>query len=445
MKQLFSIIFILTLSLSGFSQKSKAQNHQKNEKKIVFETIKEAPRAEYVYVVDTLRIAKGKPCLLIVNVNKNSAEDDTMNTEEKELIQNFGKNTLKIVNIYKHSYIIFENKQTLDIGAYGNSYQAFAYWGGKIEDDVLLKEGTKYATEFVAEQMGVVKESSYVVNTRKHKKEVALLKTTDNITDKSREIMNIYLNNLTTPIPNDKGEDTPLYEQHLANLKRIETYFIENNSIKILIKNTFFNQNHQPISITNYGSDGLDRGSDSFIYKNGMLVKIITGSKSIVVNYDDNKMIFSENRGEANETKVVWLENNVMLKKSYILMIDDKDLLMNYFFEDKFEGNCITSSSNNNIWSMNCSSKTDTFPFIHKFTSFHDGKVVQVRKSKLVKKGDKLFEKYYSTSVRESEKDNFKLFGVFQFNDQNLLSFYDFTKDDVKSRIEINYTFFPKN
>jgi hypothetical protein len=450
MKQLLSFMFILIISFSGFSQKPKTQKRKNvikeaKQSEIANETIMGAPdNQEEFMLVDTLHIATGKPYLFIVDVNKNSAESATINPEEKELIQNFGKKALQIVNVYKYSYIIFENKQTLDISVDGNSYQAFAYWGGNLEDNVQLKEGTNYATEFVAEQMGVNKESSYVVNTRKYKKEVALLENAGNITEKSKEIMNTYLNDLVTPIPNDKGEDASLYEQNLTNIKSIETYFIENNGKKIFLKNAVFNKNQQPILIKSYNRKGVESEVHSFIYKNGMLIKIINGDKSIAVNYDDNRMIFSENIGEANETRVTWLENDVMLEKRYVLMIDDKYQFMNNFTEEKFEDNCITYYLNNSVWTINCSSKTGMFPFVHKYTSFQDGEVLQYRKSKLVKKGDKLFEKYYSSAEQEREKDNFKLWGVFQFNEQNLLSSYDFTKDDVKCSIKINYTFFPK-
>ncbi|MDI3321424.1 hypothetical protein, partial [Pinibacter soli] len=113
--------------------------------------------------------------------------------------------------------------------------------------------------------------------------------------------------------------------------------------------------------------------------------------------------------------------------------------------EEKIENNCITRYLNSNLLTINYSTKTGTFPFVHKYTSFQDGKVLQFRKSKLVKTGEKQFEKYYSDAERESDKDNFKLFGVFQLNDQNLLSSYYFFKDGVKSKIKIDYAYFNEN
>ena len=50
------------------------------------------------------------------------------------------------------------------------------------------------ATEFVAGNMKVKKESSYVINTRKYRKEVASLESKNKITPKSNEIMNAILN-----------------------------------------------------------------------------------------------------------------------------------------------------------------------------------------------------------------------------------------------------------
>lgn len=64
MKQLLSIIFILTFSLSGFSQKSKTQKHQKTVKKVEQETIMGAPDDKDVYnaqsVIDTIQIPTEK-------------------------------------------------------------------------------------------------------------------------------------------------------------------------------------------------------------------------------------------------------------------------------------------------------------------------------------------------------------------------------------------------
>ena len=91
---------------------------------------------------------------------------DYVKDEEKELIQNFKKDAFEIKKIDKQVFILFENKQTLDVSSLDNSYQAFAYWGGKENDRVQVQEGSKKATEFVAKQLGLKTESSYVTTTK---------------------------------------------------------------------------------------------------------------------------------------------------------------------------------------------------------------------------------------------------------------------------------------
>jgi hypothetical protein len=96
MKQLFGFIFILIFSFSGFSQKKI--------KKIEQDTISEV---QDVYMVDaivgpdidTLNIPMGKPCLIIFDVSQYSNESYCFN-EEKEIIQNFGKDALRVIKVY---------------------------------------------------------------------------------------------------------------------------------------------------------------------------------------------------------------------------------------------------------------------------------------------------------------------------------------------------------
>lgn len=446
MKQSFGFILVLIFSFSGFSQKKI--------KKIEQDTIS---NVQDVYVVDaivgpdidTLRIPMGKPCLVIFDVSEYSNESYCFN-EEKEIIKNFGKDALRVIKVYGYTYIIFGNKQIVNVSLTKNSYQGFAYWGGTLKDKVQLQDGTYYATEFLAKHIGVDKKSSYVVNAPKYKKEVAVLSKADNITENSKVVMNAFLNYLKTPMPFSKEEDLPLFIKTIEslkaveNLKNIEIYFKDNKGKKRVIKNIVFNKNQQLILLTNYDDEGIAMQGTNYIYKNGILVKIINGESSAVVSYDDTKMIFSSDLGGANEVRITWIENNVLLEKAYALMVNEGYPYMNIFSEEKLENNCITKYIDNNVWTINCNND-NIFPFINSYTSFQNDEVMQYRKTKLVKKGDKLFEKYYSTAKKEGAKDDFKLCSVFHFNDQNLLSSYELIEDNVTSNIKIEYTYFPKN
>jgi hypothetical protein len=455
MKQLLSIIFILTLSLSGFSQKIKTQKPKKTLKKIEQETIKGAPDDQDVYYVqplnqveiDTIHIPAGKPSLIIFDASQYGSNQSYCFNEEKEIIQNFGKDAIRIVKINKLSYIIFENKQTLDVSGAGNTYQGFAYWSGNLKDNVQSMDTAYYATEFLAKQMGVEKESSYVLNTSKYKKEIASLIKADYITEKSKEVMTAFLFDLVIPMPYSEEKDSPLYKKCFENLKRVESlrsievYSTDKNGKKIFLNNIIFNKNQQPILSKNFDSDGNEMLGTNFIYKNGMLMEIISGNKSILVNYDDNKMILSENPSSVNETFVFWLENNFLLKKHYLLMADDTFQYFNLFGEYKIEDNCITMYINNSVRTINCSNNKVSFPFVNSWTTYQDDEIMQIGKTKLIRKGERIFEKYNSTA----KKDDFKLWRIFHLNDQNLLSSYEQIEDNAKSKVIIEYTYFPKN
>ncbi|MEO8238977.1 MAG: hypothetical protein ABI793_09345 [Flavobacterium sp.] len=444
MKHLLSILLILTLSFQGFSQKKAQKGSKPKTKKIT--AIQEAQPAIVKKIIDTLHIQKGKPCILLVNVNKDSADaaiSYDSNSEENELIRNFGKEALQIININKYTYVVFENKQTIDINPEGESFQAFAYWSGKLKDKIKIQQGKRMATEFVAGNMKVKKESSYVINTRKYKKEVASLESKNKITPKSNEIMNAFLNKIILSIDGKREDEFPLFKENKSKIKTASYYFLAKNGTKTPIKEVLVNENGLLKQVKNYNRKGELNGEENYVYEYGMLTKIIRGDQTTTIRYNDDKMIFSDIRGDANETAVYRLENNVLLENSYIIMTDDKFCYMNSFTEEKIEDNCILRYINNILWTKNCGSPENVFPFVFKYTSYQDGNVLQYRKSKLEKQGEKKFDKYYSSAEREEEKEVFNFFGTLEFNENNLLDTYRFTKDKISQVIKVDYTYYP--
>ena len=450
MKHLLSILFILTFSFQVFSQKKTVKKTKSKPKTTV---VKEEAVAEEVYVQaekiipDTLHIQKGKKYVFLVDVTEYSGQTVVYagtgenNTEEAELKRNFPKENLEIININKYTYVLFENLQTLDITGDGQSFQAFAFWSGKMNDKVQVKEGTKMATEFVSEHVGGKKESSYVINTKKYKKEVASLQGKNKITSKSKEVMKTLLTGYSLPFPDIEVDNLPVFQQGTAKLKTLDSYFLKKKGVRILLKSVSFNNEGLPASITYYDDGGKSKSKKEFVYKDGVLIKIIKEDQTASsVNYDDNKMIFTENVGDANETRVYWLENGKLLQKSYTLMTDDKFSYMNTFVEEKFENNCISYYINNVVWSHNCSGSDKSFPFVHTYTSFQNKEVLQFRKSKIEKKNDRTFEKYYSEAVRADQNDTYKLWGTFHLDDYNLVDTFNFTKDNIEQTIKIDYT-----
>ncbi|WP_163410832.1 hypothetical protein [Flavobacterium ajazii] len=450
MKYLLSIFLILTLSFQGYSQK-------KGKKKPVAKTTsvpdlvltpEMVAKAEKI-IPDTLHIQKGKKYVFLIDANENSSkgyttvyQDNDEESEKTELKRNFPKENLEIINITKYTYVLFENKQTLDITGDGQSFQAFAYWSGKIDDKVQVKEGTRMATEFVAEQLKSKKESSYVVNTRKYKKEVAALLSKNKITSESKEVMKHWLNSQSLPFVDIETNNLPVCQMENAKLKTLDSYFLKKKGVRIPLKSISFNREGLPTSTTYY-DEGKVNSKRTFVYNDGLLTKIIDGENQITpITYNDNKMIIYDIVNETDAIFIFWLENGKILEKRYILMRDDKFSYMNSYSEEKIENNCISRYINTALESKDCSGQNTLFPYEHTTKSFQNGEVIHYVKSKLEKKGERTFEKYYSEAKHPDQNDNYKLWGTFYLDNFNLLETYNFIEDKEAKTIKIDYTYY---
>jgi len=443
MKHFLSLLLILTFSFQAFSQKKTVKKTKSKPKTTV---VKEEAIAEEVYVQaekiipDTLHIQKGKKYVFIVNTSEYSTSDTTEDyySEQAELKRNFPKENLEIININKYTYVLFENLQTLDITGDGQSFQAFAFWSGKMNDKVQVKEGTRMATEFVSEHVGGKKESSYVVNTRKYKKELALLQKNKTI-PKSKELMKVVLGTLTLPVPETEADNLQLFQQGNAKLKTLNTYILQKNGVRMPLRTINFNNEGLPTSNCTYNEGKVYKRT--FIYNDGILTNIIDGENIIInITYSGNKMIISENVGEADATYIFWLENGKILQKKYIIMIDDKLSYMNGYVEEKLENNCISYYDNNTLESKDCSGQSNVFPFVHTSTMFQNSEFYKFRKFKIEKKDDRTFEKYYSESKSADQNDTYKLWGTFHLDESNLIDTINFTEDNMEQTIKIEYT-----
>ncbi len=460
MKNLIVVVFIFLFSVIGIAQKKQIKKPAKKAKKtkiveenytIVGGTVDvEDEVLNEPFVLDTLLINYGKPYVFLIDVKKYDSEraisvsvggkDDD---EEAELLKNFKKDAFEIKKIDKQVFILFDNKQNLDISDLNSSYQAFGYWGGKEGDKVQVQEGSKMATEFVAKQLGEKKESSYVVKTRMYKEEVKKLLNKNNITAKSKIIMDFLLAQVSSPLPKDKGEDADLFTKKIPKIKNIESYIIDGKT-KTALKSIAFNDQGQPITIKQYNSRGEDNGTTKLVYENGMLVQKLNYEDEITtINYDNDKIIMSKNNDNAYENKVYSLENNKLSSKSYTIMKNDNESHQNSFVENKIINDCEHYIINSKVWSIDCDSEKGNFPAIHTYTSFQDGEVMQFRKTRLVKKDDYTFEKYYSKAERENQEDDFELWGTYKLNEQKLVTDISFNKDGRNKFIKIEYTVYP--
>jgi hypothetical protein len=445
MRILFTWFFALVISFSGHSQK-------KLIKKI--ESVKTSSPTEEVIdsttyneneeiSIDTIHITKGKPTILLVQVEGQNTTNSRDHREIKELYSNFDKTKIDIINITRHSFIIFENNQTLDVSGIKNDYGTKAFWSGKTNEKIQTEKGIENSTEFFAKQLKVKRESSYITNAKKHKKELALLLKKNMTTEKSKAVMSAFLHHYSTVLDSNLGE-LKMFEQNNSKVKSISTYFYEKKNKKQLTKSLEFNETGQPTIIKLYKNDDNLESQINFEYSNGYLAKITEGETSVItVSYNNDKMIFSKKTNNAEITKIYWLEEDELLEKEYTLSNDDNLAYHNSIIEEKLENCCKIRLYNDEVIHKDCFSKKEEIPFIYTYISYQDEDILQYYKVKLVKKKDSFYERFISETDDPKEyKDNFKLSGSYQLNDKKQLSTFKFIKDKAEKTIKIEYTYY---
>lgn len=447
MKKIISLFIILLFSIGISAQKKANKKRHLKENQPVEEATYAAVAVDNNsdFSIDTLKIDAGKAYVFLIDVDQYSGQSQIAgdNQEENELIQNFKKNAFQIIKIQKYTYITFNNGQFLDISENGNSYGAIAYWSGNNKDRIKVQEGKTKATEFVAHQLAIEKESSYIINDKKYRKEIAALKTENNFTSASKEVMNTYLKILSTPIICFIEKKKILFNQNQEKVKTINTFFIEKNGEKKIYEQITLNEKGQPISVKHYGSKGNEKSNMTFEYQKDVLRKIQTPEKTIAVTYHDDQLIFSRNNDDAKETTIYRLENGELLRKSYTIMQDENFSHMNIFSEETIKNKCVHYEIDRKIWTINCSSKEGEFPFTYHYTSYQDDRILQEKKYKIIKKSDTVYEMFYSDDSHEKTTGDLKPKGTYHLNERNLLSSFNFIKKDDAKKMELEYTYFP--
>lgn len=446
MKKILSLLLVSFLTI-GISAQKKAKKNKKSENISTVEI--EASEVDTVATaveyfgdgnfkdIDTLNIKAGKKYVILIKADEWNSKSVGDDLEAKELTKNFPKNTFEIINIDKYSYIKFENGQFLDASSSGNSYDAIAFWSGKNGDDIQVQEGRTKATEFVAKQLGLKKESSYVINDKKFRKEIADLLAKRNFTPKSKEVMDYYLKQISTPLIYYVGDKELVFNQNFDKVKTIQTYFVEKNGKKRVYEEIVFNENGQPSSVKHFGSKGNLKSTRRFVYENNILKQILGEESETNISFHDNAIILSKNIGEADETTIFYFEHGNLLRKSYTMMQDENAASMNLYSEEMVKDGCVLQTVNSELWTKTCSSKTGEFPFTYDYSSYQDDQVLQKMNYKITKKAPTIFEQFF-TSDEESQK----LRGTYHLNDKNQITSFDFTKNDDVKKLEIEYSFF---
>ncbi|WP_179376112.1 hypothetical protein [Winogradskyella wichelsiae] len=445
MKILFISLSIALLSLTAVAQDNPKQNAASTDNA----TLTFGSEEKTTFKIDTLRIASGKSYLILIDVQK-EYDDPTVSImggpvddEEKELLKNFEEDSFEIIKQYQHTLILFENGQKLDLSSLANTFQGVAYWNGNIEDDVQFKNIIKKSTEFVAEQMGLNTQSSYVINNEKYKEALALLQNKNNFTEKSRLIMNSFLDDVYKAFLNNRlGQDANLFNTLPENLKKMNLSVSIGSEEKMLKRSIEINKKGQIDKLILFDRAGKISRSIQYIYENDILKKTINDQGTTTIfSYDDDKMISFQNIGDANETNVYYLKNDKKNIENYIIMIDDTYASQNSLSKTINEKNCEIRYINNVVWTRNCFTDQNVFPYLHTYTSYQDGEVLQYRKFKIEKKNKKTYHKYYSNAQQDTDKDMYELKGIYQLNDDNLVTNYTITDDEEKVNLEIEYIY----
>lgn len=436
MKRILSIflIYSITTGISAQRKTTKKQPKKSSGKATMVDIAGVTDTASEKSEADTLKLKAGKAYVLLIDVAPNMkgvtvGGDDQ---EKNELIKNFSKNTPEIIQLYTYTYVLAENGQYIDLTGDSNTYQAVAYWSGKMDDNIVAQEGKKMATEFVATQLGQQKESSYITNSKKYKEEVKSLQGKNNFTKKSAEVMQAYLQHLAVP-KICFIENTMLFNKDQSKIKTITTYITGDNGKKQKYLVAEFNQLGQPITITEYRSD--EKSVQRFTYKDGILTNIQTPVNTTNINYDNDRMITSSDLGGGTETEIYRVEKNELLRKSYIIMKDDSSDNMNAATDEKIEKSCTNFYIDNIIQTSNCSSNANEFPFTHTSTVYQDGKLIQETKYRIEKKSSVLYESQY-------KRDNDIRKATYHLNDKGLLESYQKNDNNRKSTVWLEYTYF---
>ncbi|QCE43067.1 hypothetical protein [Psychroserpens sp. NJDZ02] len=445
MKNIIILLSTTLFSLTVLAQDDTTQNATPTDHAgMTFNLGERAP-----FEIDTLYINSGKAYVILMDVQKDY-DDDTVSIhggpvddEEKELLKNFEDNSFEIIKQYQHTLILFENGQKLDLSSIDNTFQGLAYWHGNLEDDVKLKQTVNKSTEFVAEQMGLNTKSSYVINNEKYKNELDLLKNKNEFTDKSKLLMHAFLDDgYKAFLTNQLGQNANLFNSPPENLKKMNLYISSGNEQKILKRSIEMNAKGQIEKLILFDRAGKISQSIDYIYENDILTKTVSdGRKTTTFSYADDKMMSFQNIGGANEINVYYLKNGEKNFKNYIIMIDEAYASQNTLSQTITEKNCKIRYINDAVWSRNCFTDQNNFPYVHTYTSYQDGEVMQYRKFKIEKENEKLYKKYYSNATQDSDKDEYMLNGTYVLNKDNLVTNYTIIDDQEIINLEIEYIY----
>lgn len=276
------------------------------------------------------------------------------------------------------------------------------------------------------------------LNTGVNKDEFLNLKS-NNFTTKSKEVMDYYLNQISSPLVCQIDEKLLIFNQDYSGIKTIKTYNTDKKGKKNIFEEITFNDNGQPSSIKHFGNKGNLESQRNFFYENSILNKIVGGEIEVRFSYDDGKMIMSNNTETISNTNILHLENGKLLQKSYATLSDEYNQSRSAFSEEKVKDGCVQFIVDTTLSSTICSSKPGEFPFSYKSTSYLHGHILQTLTYKITKKSAQMYELFDINN-----KGDLNLVGTFNLNEKQLITSYNFFKSS-DGKIEVEYSYFPLN
>ena len=380
--------------------------------------------------IEHLKIEQGKPHVFFVDINRYSGSCEFY--EEKELTNNFDKNLFTVSDICKYTDLEFPN-ETIKLN---EEKRALLFWSGKANDKVVVNEGDYlYSTEFVAKQLGIHKESSYAINTKKWKEKIEQLTKNNQPTKESEKVLKSLLNNLICKnlVADKTVALTQLFSMNnFSKIKSIETSYQDNKNKKVIVAKIDFNEKGFPISIKERNSEK----TTEFTYIGQLLSETKSGDKITNYSYQDDKIISTQKDSDTKGITVYWLDKDQLLYDHYSIWNDDKRENNNYFAHMYTENNCIVTESN--YKTTVCKTAIDEKSYLETFriaTNQFDRSIT----TKFQNEGDKLINIYKS----EDENDNFDLVGEIRLNDKKLIENYTMYHDGNEIKLYYEYTFYP--
>lgn len=387
--------------------------------------------------VDTLYFKSGIPQVFLIQISgmQNNYLSNEDNVEKKRLENHLNVKEFKLNHIVNPSYIQLENGEIIDLSSSSDPYRAIVFWNGKKDSKLKKLETNRNSSQFVTEELNRDKLITYLIKIGIIKNENNQLNDMNNFTEKSKQLMDVFLEQYTQPNV-FKTQNTLFYQQDQKNVHTIIMYEDNLKEPKFKSQEIVLNKLGKPVKINEFDRNGLFEITE-FEYENDILKSIIKNGNSTQIQFNDNQLFYIADYIQKDVTHIVTLENGYLLEKRFFVEQGKKIEEYDYVYEDRFEKGCINNYLNGVLKTSSCVKNEIEPNEIFAFTSYNDRlDEIQKIRFKMVKKENREMIITISDNSNEVVADyNFK------FNDNYLVEtfVYDKRKRVVKCYFEYTY------